>query len=156
MTDVHTLEQRAYNMSRIKSKNTRPELEIRKLLYRRGFRYRLHRKDLPGKPDLVFPRYKAVIFINGCFWHYHDCRLFKMPETRRAWWKKKLTKNKVRDEKNLSQLLHSGWRVMIIWECSFRGKKKIESDKINQITNSISKWLKGNQGLREIKEQKRD
>jgi len=151
MTDVHTLEQRAYNMSRIKSKNTRPELEIRKLLFKRGFRYRLHRKDLPGKPDLVFTKYKAVIFINGCFWHYHNCRLFKMPETRKAWWKKKLTKNKMRDKKKLSQLLNGGWRVMIIWECSFRGKKKIEPDKIIQITNSISKWLKSNQDLSEIK-----
>jgi DNA mismatch endonuclease (patch repair protein) len=151
MTDVHTLEQRTYNMSRIKSKNTRPELEIRKLLYKRGFRYRLHRKELPGKPDLVFPKHKAVIFINGCFWHHHDCRLFKIPETRKAWWEKKLTKNKKRDKKNLSHLLHNGWRVMVIWECSFRGKKKIDSDKILQIVGIISKWLKGNRALKEIR-----
>jgi DNA mismatch endonuclease, patch repair protein len=154
MTDVLTHDQRTYNMSRIKSKNTRPELEIRKLLFKRGFRYSLHKKDLPGKPDLVLPKYNAIIFINGCFWHYHDCRLFKMPETRRSWWKEKLTKNKERDRRNLSQLLCSGWRVMIIWECSFRKTKKIEPDKIIRVSDSISEWLIGNRSFNEIKGRK--
>lgn len=149
MVDVHTKKQRAYNMSRIKSKDTRPELEIRKLLFKQGLRYRLHRKDLPGKPDLVFSKYKAVVFINGCFWHYHDCKLFKMPETRKDWWEDKLVKNKERDKRNLSQLLDSGWRVMVIWECAWRGKGSV-SVHIGKISEKISAWIKSDSVKKDI------
>ena len=140
MTDVHTREQSSYNMSRIKNKDTKPELLIRKALFSKGFRYRLHRKDLPGKPDMVFPKYRAVIFVNGCFFHYHDCRLFKMPQTRRSWWKKKLTGNRIRDQKNITALLDSGWRILTIWECSWRGKGSI-ADRIRIVSRKAANWL---------------
>ncbi|RLB29196.1 MAG: very short patch repair endonuclease [Deltaproteobacteria bacterium] len=150
MTDVHSKEQRSYNMSRIKNKDTKPELLIRKALFSEGFRYRLHRKDLPGKPDMVFPKYRAVIFVNGCFFHYHDCRLFKMPQTRRSWWKKKLTGNRIRDQKNITALLNSGWRVLTIWECSWRGKGSI-ADSIRIISRKAANWLCSESRMKTVK-----
>jgi DNA mismatch endonuclease, patch repair protein len=141
MVDVHTPRQRSFNMSRIKGKDTKPELLIRKGLYRRGFRYRLHVKGLPGKPDIVFTKYKAVVFINGCFWHYHDCYLFKMPATRQEWWQNKLEKTHQKDRGNINNLLMAGWRVLVVWECSFRKTKKIESKKIIEVVEQIEEWL---------------
>lgn len=130
MTDVVDSATRSRMMSGIRSKNTKAEVEIRKRLFAAGFRYRLHDKKLPGKPDIIFPRYKAVIFIHGCFWHAHDCELFKMPSTRPAFWRKKLKRNREKDEENNSLLKGKGWRIMTIWECSFRGagKKKGKRD----------------------------
>lgn len=141
MADVHTKKQRSFNMSRIKGINTKPELLIRRALFAGGFRYRLHRKDLPGKPDLTFPKYKAVIFINGCFWHYHECNLFKMPATRGKWWKDKLSRTRERDRDHIKKLLADGWRVLTVWECAFRGKGKTQKD-FNRTVSSISKWLR--------------
>lgn len=142
--DVHSKNQRSFNMAAIKSANTKPELAIRKALFGRGFRYRLHKKDLPGKPDIVFPKLRAVIFVNGCFWHYHNCSLFKIPDTRHIWWQEKLQLNKKRDEKNVEMLLNSGWRVMIVWECALRGNNKIL---FNQLIEKISNWLKSDKKL---------
>lgn len=144
MVDVHTKKQRSFNMSKVKGVDTKPELVIRKALFAKGFRYRLHVKGLPGKPDMVFPKYKAVIFVNGCFWHYHDCSLFKMPETRKDWWRQKLGRNKERDFVNIEELMESGWRVLIIWECSFRKTKKIDYNKIAFIEDKIISWIKDN------------
>ncbi|CAG0903564.1 unnamed protein product [Cyprideis torosa] len=120
--DVHDKATRSKNMAAIRGKDTKPELVIRKGLHKAGFRYRLHDKKLPGKPDLVFPRYQAVLFINGCFWHLHDCHLFKWPKTRSEFWSDKIKKNVARDQVNIAQLKASGWRVGIIWECSLKGK----------------------------------
>ncbi|MCK5604079.1 DNA mismatch endonuclease Vsr [Candidatus Pacearchaeota archaeon] len=154
MVDVHTKKQRSFNMSKVKGVDTKPELVIRKALFAKGFRYRLHVKDLPGKPDLVLPKYKAVIFINGCFWHYHDCSLFKMPETRKDWWKQKLVRNRERDFKNIEQLMENGWRVLIVWECSFRKTKKIDYNKIADIEGKIIDWVKNDKkNFKEIRGQ---
>ncbi len=128
-------------MSGIRSKNTRAELEIRKKLFVSGFRYRLHDSSLPGKPDLTFPRYRAVIFIHGCFWHAHDCHLFKIPGTRSDFWKNKLMRNRQKDEETNEALSELGWRILTVWECSFRGKGKKRGMEINRISVRIAKWL---------------
>lgn len=121
MADVHTKEQRSYNMSRIKAKNTKPEMLVRKFLHANGFRYRLHDKQLPGKPDIVLPKYKTVIFVHGCFWHGHaDCKYFKMPKTRTQWWADKITRNKSNDEKATKALKKIGWKTITIWECNLK------------------------------------
>jgi len=121
MADVHDNVTRSYNMSLIKSKNTKPEILVRKFLFANGFRYRLNDKKLPGKPDIVLPKYKTVIFVNGCFWHgYENCKYFKLPNTRTEWWKDKIDKNKDNDFKNYSQLIIAGYKVIIIWECEVK------------------------------------
>ena len=121
MTDVLTFEQRRANMSRIRGRNTQPELILRRGLHRRGLRYQLHRSDLPGRPDLVFPASKAVILVHGCFWHLHDCPRFKWPETRQEFWRTKIERNRERDRRVLEDLNEAGWRVHVVWECALRG-----------------------------------
>ena len=111
-------------MSGIGSKNTRPELIIRRMLHAAGFRYRLHDRALPGKPDLVFARRKAVIFVNGCFWHGHDCHLFRWPRTREEFWRNKIGGNVVRDAAVRARLNDAGWRVADIWECTLKGRER--------------------------------
>lgn len=118
--DVHSKEKRIYNMSRIKSNNTKPELVVRRWLWNQGYRYRLHRKDLPGKPDIVFPGCRKVVFVNGCFWHKHECRYFKWPQTNVKFWEKKINENAERDRKNYLALIASGWDYYIIWECQLK------------------------------------
>ena len=118
MTDVHEPEVRSYNMSRIRSKDTKPELIVRKFLFRNGFRYRLHVKNLPGKPDIVLPKYQTVIFIHGCFWHgHHNCKFAAIPKTRTDWWMNKIQHNNERDTKNNLELKLKGWNVISIFEC---------------------------------------
>lgn len=118
-------------MSQIKGKNTKIELIIRKKLWSLGYRYRLHKKDLPGKPDLVFPKYKTVIFINGCFWHRHGCKYTTNPKTRKEFWEIKFKQNIERDKKNISELKKAGWRVLVIWECEIKDNSdKLISDRI--------------------------
>jgi DNA mismatch endonuclease (patch repair protein) len=118
--DVLTAEQRSYNMSRIRSEDTKPELTVRKWLWHHGYRYRLHRKNLPGKPDIVLPKYHAVIFVHGCFWHRHGCKLTSSPATRKEFWETKFRGNIERDKKNIQQLDDLGWHSLIIWECEIR------------------------------------
>ena len=121
MADVLTTAQRSYNMSRIKGKDTKPELLVRKYLHAQGFRYKLHDKTLPGKPDVVLPKYKTVIFIHGCFWHGHaDCNYFKIPKTRAEWWMEKINKNKQNDDIALILLKREGWKVLFVWECDLK------------------------------------
>ena len=148
MTDVVSPKTRSQMMSGIQGKNTKPELMIRKALHQKGFRYRLHDKSLPGKPDLVFPKYKAVIQINGCFWHRHDCHLFKWPSTRPKFWKNKISSNRERDAKNKVELKKQGWRVLTIWECALKGKHKLSFD---VLVRKIDKWLIAGIGSREIR-----
>lgn len=111
-------------MSGIRGRDTKPEMQIRRALHARGFRYRLHDRHLPGRPDLVFPSRKAVIFINGCFWHGHDCHLFRWPGTRPEFWRTKIGGNIARDERNRQLLLEAGWRVLDVWECALRGPER--------------------------------
>lgn len=138
MPDVHDAEARRRNMRAIKAGNTKPEMLIRKICHSLGYRYRLHRKDLPGTPDLVFPKYRSVIFVNGCFWHKHDCYLFKLPETRRDFWSEKLMANAVRDKNQRGTLIDSDWSVLLIWECALKGTKGIPVAKLTQM---IDRWL---------------
>jgi len=121
MADVHTKAQRSYNMSQIKGRNTKPEILVRKFLHSKGYRFRLHDKKLPGKPDIVLPKYKTVIFVHGCFWHGHKgCKYFVLPKTRTAWWLRKIEGNKMRDKKVYVELKKSGWKVIKVWECEIR------------------------------------
>ncbi len=124
MADVHTKAQRSYNMSRIKSKDTKPEMLVRKFLHAHGFRYRLHDKKLPGKPDIVLPKYKTVIFVHGCFWHGHEgCKYATIPKTRTEWWKNKIGRNFKLDKINSNKLKKTGWKVMTIFQCNLVNKK---------------------------------
>lgn len=123
MTDVHNKETRSYNMSRIKGKDTKPEMLVRKFLFAQGFRYRLHVKKLPGKPDIVLPKYKTVIFIHGCFFHGHEgCRYFKVPATRTEWWVDKIEGNRKRDRETEKRLSELKWNVITVWECELKNK----------------------------------
>lgn len=125
--DVHTRETRSYNMSRIKNKNTKPEEIVRKYLFGRGMRYRKNDKRLPGHPDIVLPKYKTVVFVNGCFWHIHEnCRYFKWPENNAEFWKNKLEGNKERDMENIQKLSEAGWKVIVVWECELKKQNRTE------------------------------
>lgn len=125
-------------MSRIRGKDTKLEVRLRKSLHRLGCRYRLHDKRLPGKPDIVFPGRKAVIFVNGCFWHGHDCSLFKIPNTNSEFWEKKIAGNVERDKRCLSRLDELGWRYLIVWECAVRGRGRLEFD---GVVERVIDWL---------------
>lgn len=139
-------EKRSWNMSRIKGRNTKPEIFLRKQLYARGIRYRLHKKDLPGRPDLVLSKFRAVVFVHGCFWHLHEgCRNSKIPSTRKVFWKKKLEGNRDRDVANRKALLEMGWRVLTVWECSLHAFRHDPSPFIDQVIE----WLAGNSRLAE-------
>ena len=121
MVDVHTKAQRSFNMSRIKSKDTKPELVVRSFVHRLGYRFRLHCKNLPGKPDIVLPRHKKIIFVHGCFWHMHNCKNGRVkPATRAQFWQDKRTDNKERDRRNIRTLKKLGWDVLVVWECQVR------------------------------------
>lgn len=125
MADVLSKEQRQKCMSHIKSKNTKPEVLVRRFLFAHGFRFRLHRKDLPGKPDIVLPKYKTVIFINGCFWHGHSgCKYATIPETNHEFWLSKISGNIERDKSTYAKLDALGWRVVEIWQCQLKPKTK--------------------------------
>ncbi|WP_199555271.1 very short patch repair endonuclease [Sandaracinobacteroides hominis] len=124
MADVHDAATRSRNMAAVKGRDTRPELLIRKALHAAGLRYRLHAKGLPGKPDLVFPQHRAVVFVHGCFWHRHDCHLFRWPATRQEFWREKIGRNVVNDERAARALLDAGWRVATVWECALKGRTR--------------------------------
>ena len=125
-------------MSGIRGKNTKPELLIRKALHARGFRYRLHCKDLPGNPDLCLPKYRAVIFVHGCFWHGHDCHLFNWPKTRPEFWREKIGRNREVDESARNRLLSDNWRVAVVWECALKGRERVPFD---GLIESLARWL---------------
>lgn len=137
MADVHTPEIRSYNMSMIKGKDTKPEIIVRKFLHSKGFRFRLHRKDLPGKPDIVLPKYRTVIFINGCFWHGHkNCKYFVVPKTRTNWWLNKINGNISNDKRKIRLLRNNHWKVAVLWECQLKPKKILRTlDKLNSKIN---------------------
>lgn len=127
MADIKSPEARSFNMSRIRGKDTKPELIVRKYLFKNGFRYRIHNDKLPGKPDIVLPRYKTVIFVNGCFWHAHEgCKDFVWPRSNEAFWKDKIEINVARDNANYERLRSQGWNVIICWECQLKNKARRE------------------------------
>ncbi len=147
MVDIVSASTRSKLMSGIRSKNTKIEVVLRKALFARGLRYRKNVQTLPGKPDIVVPKWKAVIFINGCFWHMHNCKLFKMPETRRDFWEEKIQGNRARDEKNKEKLLSLGWRIAIVWECALRGKNE---QKTAEVADALLLWLSSGDEYLEI------
>lgn len=136
MADVHTPKQRSYNMSRIRGKDTKPEELVRKYLFARGFRYRKNDARLPGKPDIVLPKYKTVIFVNGCFWHAHEgCRYFVWPKNNGDFWQAKILGNVERDKKTYSQLEEQGWKVLVVWECEL--KKTLRDERLSSLVSEI-------------------
>lgn len=128
LMDVHDQKTRSYNMSRVKGKDTKPEEIVRKYLFSQGFRYRKNDKRLPGKPDIVLPKYKTVIFVNGCFWHKHEgCKYFVWPKSNSEFWKEKIESNIVRDKKQYEELKNAGWHVIIVWECELKKKQRMDT-----------------------------
>lgn len=142
MADVVDKATRSRMMSGIRGKDTQPELFVRSGLHSLGFRYRLHVADIPGKPDLVLPKYQALILIHGCYWHGHDCRYFKLPSTNRRFWENKLSTNRTRDERVLTQQIALGWRVLIIWECAVRAAHKSSTQTF--MISDVATWLRSN------------
>lgn len=124
-------------MASVRQKSTGPEMRLRRALHKIGFRYRVNDNNLPGSPDLVFPKYKAVIFVHGCFWHRHGCKATTTPKTRREFWKAKFNANIERDRSNTEALLNKGWRVMVVWECSLKGKKA----NLDYVAQKVRDWL---------------
>ena len=140
MADVVDKAKRSRMMAGIQSKNTKPETIIRKALHARGFRYSLHPKGLPGKPDIVMPKWRVAIFVHGCFWHRHGCSLFKIPATNRDFWDSKLFKNQLRDELVKQQLADAGWRIATIWECATKGKRA--TDHLPALLDRLELWIR--------------
>lgn len=138
MVDIVPPEVRSRLMAGIRGSNTQPEIFVRKALHAEGFRFRIH-VPLPGRPDIVFPKWKAVIFVHGCFWHGHRCHLFKWPKSRPEFWRSKIFGNVARDEANISKLLEVGWRVGIVWECALKGRDRLDS---SVVTKRCSGWLR--------------
>jgi DNA mismatch endonuclease (patch repair protein) len=145
--DVHDKETRSKNMAAIKNKNTKPERKVRRILAGLGFRYRIHYKLLPGTPDIVIPKYRAVIMVHGCFWHQHNCELFVQPKTNSDCWMKKIEANCQRDNINRAKLSELGWRVLVVWECALMGKNKLDDVELSSI---LEEWICSNGGSTEI------
>lgn len=135
-------------MAGIRGKDTVPEMTIRKALHRLGFRYRLHDRNLPGKPDMVFPKFHAVIVIHGCFWHGHNCHLFKWPRSRPDFWKTKIEGNRARDAVSCASLHRNGWRVLTLWECALKGRSRRNE---GETVTAIAQWLVTGTGNREVR-----
>jgi DNA mismatch endonuclease (patch repair protein) len=138
--DVLTTEQRRHNMSRIRGKHTKPEMQLRRALHAAGMRFRLHAASLPGRPDIVLPRHRAVILIHGCFWHGHECPLFRIPKTRRDFWTNKIQSNRQRDQRSAKALQQTGWRVLIVWECTLKGPGRRS---LAEIVDSCVAFIRG-------------
>lgn len=147
-SDIVDAATRSRMMAGIRSRNTKPEMLVRRGLHRRGFRFRLHGRKLPGRPDLVLPRYRAAIFVHGCFWHRHDCSLFKWPRARESFWREKITGNQQRDRKAVEALRESGWRVLTVWECAFRDKDVVTRE---AALDRIAAWVKSGSACGELK-----
>ena len=145
MADVVSPSKRSEMMSGIRGKNTKPELLIRCGLFSRGFRFRLHASKLPGKPDIVLPKYRAIIMVNGCFWHGHGCPLFKWPSSRLDFWREKIEDNRKHDAESLGALKMQGWKTLVVWECATKGRGKWPVEKLLE---AIEKWVvEGNESL---------
>lgn len=141
MIDVVDKATRSRMMAGIRARNTKPEVMLRSALHRRGFRFRLHAKGLPGKPDIVLRRYHAAIFVNGCFWHGHDCLYFKLPATRTEFWREKIAANRRNDVRAIDELCSNGWRVAVVWECATR----VAPAGVDNLIDSLAVWITGNE-----------
>jgi DNA mismatch endonuclease (patch repair protein) len=139
MTDVHSAAACSRNMAAIRAKDTKPEIILRRALFADGFRYRLHDRKLPGRPDLVLPKYRAVIFVHSCFFHGHECPAFRWPATRRQFWRTKIEGNRARDAATENRLREAGWRVMTVWECVLRGRDKLP---LADVAEYVGGWLR--------------
>lgn len=148
MPDIVPPEVRSRMMAGIRGKDTRPEIMLRQGLHAAGFRYRLHAKDLPGKPDMVFPRYRAVLLAHGCFWHGHDCLLFRMPGTRQEFWQAKIARNRTVDTRIEQALAEAGWRLGIVWECALKGRTRLP---FPAILEACIGWLRSDETRLEIR-----
>lgn len=129
-------------MSGIRGRDTKPEIALRKALFARGFRYRVNVRGIPGRPDLVFASRRAIVFVHGCFWHGHNCPLFRLPDTRRAFWSEKIAGNQERDARITNALVGNGWRVCTVWECALRGPRRLG---LSEVAERVSAWLNGSQ-----------
>lgn len=132
MADRLTPKQRQLNMRRVRARNTKPELTVRSLLHAKGLRFRLHRADLPGRPDIVLPRHRTALFVHGCFWHGHDCSLFRMPATRTEFWSAKISGNQRRDKNAVEALTAADWRSLWVWECALRGRYRLTAGEVSE------------------------
>jgi len=148
MADIVNPQVRSRMMAGIRGTNTRPEIAVRHGLHRRGFRYRLHPRSLPGKPDIVFPCRRAVVLVNGCFWHGHECHLFRWPSSRQDFWRRKITRNRARDAEVREALAAAGWRILVIWECALKGR---EQRPLETVLSEASAWLRRGEATREIR-----
>lgn len=144
MTDIVDPVTRSRMMAGIRSRDTGPEVLVRSFLHRRGFRFARTSAGLPGRPDVVLPKWKAVVFVNGCFWHMHDCGLFRMPSSNRGFWENKLSANRRRDQKNMHALLAQGWKVVTVWECSLRGPDVLQ--KLGRRMDMVAAWIRSDTG----------
>ena len=144
MTDIVDRETRSRMMSDIRSKNTHIEVSLRKALFAQGFRYRINDARLPGKPDIVFPRHRAVVFVHGCFWHGHDCALFRLPTSNTDFWRTKIDANRARDERACAELSAQGWRVAVVWECALRCRTRLTG---GAAACMLSDWLMDSSGV---------
>ena len=147
MVDIVDSATRSRMMRGIRGKDTKPEVRLRKALFARGFRYRLHVHALPGSPDFVLPKYRAAIFVHGCFWHGHDCHLFRLPATRTEFWRDKIESNRQRDTRTLLELQAASWRVLTVWECAMKGKTRLTFDELVQC---VAVWISGDSAHGEI------
>jgi DNA mismatch endonuclease (patch repair protein) len=146
--DVHDPATRSRNMSAIRAKDTSPEVRVRKLLHTAGFRFRLHKRSLPGSPDLVLAKHRAIIFVHGCFWHGHECKSFRWPKTREDFWRAKIGANTMRDQQSLRALRFEGWRVCLIWECALRGGERISDAELSSV---LQRWLRSDSEFLELR-----
>ncbi len=147
MADIVPKEVRSRMMAGIGGRNTRPELQVRKGLHAAGFRYRLHDRGLPGRPDIVLPKYRAAIFVHGCFWHGHGCHLFRLPSSNTPFWRHKINTNIERDKRAVVSLGEAGWKVATVWECALKGRTRIGA---GEVTAQLAAWLKSGENLIEI------
>jgi DNA mismatch endonuclease (patch repair protein) len=148
MSDIVDAATRSRMMAGIRGRNTRPELTVRRGLHRRGLRYRLHAKEVPGKPDIIFPAHRATVFVNGCFWHGHDCRLFRIPQTRAEFWSAKIASNRKRDAFVSAALAKAGWRQLTIWECAIRGQ---DIETVEKVIASADRWIRSKEQRLEVR-----
>jgi len=148
VTDVVDKATRSRMMAGIRGTNTKPEFVVRKIVHSLGYRFRLHDTRLPGKPDLVLARHAAVVFVHGCFWHGHECSLFKWPSTRQAFWQGKITGNRERDVQTLRALRKDGWRILVVWECALKGRLRLTPE---VLALRLDRWLTGNLSFQQIR-----
>jgi len=139
MADIVDAATRSRMMSGIRGANTRPEIQVRRILHKAGFRFRLHVRTLPGTPDIVLRRHAAVVLVNGCFWHGHDCPLFRLPRTRTEFWRAKIARNHSNDTKIFAALRDRGWRVAVVWECALKGRRRLPEE---TLTSRLARWIK--------------